>query len=49
MTQDWNPDDHQGKSQKNVETSYRILLACILIGAVIFTWGFIYKLIEIIF
>jgi hypothetical protein len=45
----WDPNDFQGKSEKNYETSYRILFGCIVIGTIILTWGLIYELFEIIF
>jgi|LauGreDrversion4_2_1035121.scaffolds.fasta_scaffold67482_1 hypothetical protein len=47
--EDWDPNEYQGKSRNNVETSYRILLGCIMIGTILLTWGFIYELIKIIF
>ena len=46
---DWDPNEYQGKLRKNVETSYRILLGCIMIGTILLTWGLIYELIKIIF
>ena len=49
MKNNWDPNDHQGKSRKNVETSYRILLGSIIIGTVLGTWILIYKLIKMIF
>jgi len=45
----WDPNDFQGKSEKNYEKSYRILFGCIVIGTIILTWGLIYELLKIIF
>lgn len=49
MKKFWDPNEYQGKSQKNVETTYRILFGTIVIGTVILTWGLIIELLKIIF
>jgi hypothetical protein len=49
MKQDWGPNDFQGKSEKNYQTSYRILAGCIVIGILVLTWGLIIELIKMIF
>ena len=45
----WDPNKFQGKSRLNVETSYRIIAACLIIGILIITWGFFIELIKLIF
>ena len=49
MKQNWDPNDFQGKSEKNYQTSYRILAGCIVIGILVLTWGLIIELIKMIF
>ena len=49
MKQDWDPNDFQGKSEKNYQTSYRILAGCIVVGILVLTWVLIIELIKIIF
>lgn len=49
MKKDWDPNDFQGKSKISVETSYRILAGCIVIGILVVTWGLIISLIKMIF
>lgn len=49
MNKEWNPDDFQGKSERNYETSYRILAGCIIIFTIVLTWGLVYELIKMIF
>jgi hypothetical protein len=49
MKENWNPNDHQGKSRFSLETSYRILFVCIMIASIVCTWGLIIELIKIIF
>jgi len=49
MTRKWDPKDFQGKSEKNYQTSYRILAGCIVIGILVLTWGLIIELIKMIF
>ena len=49
MKKEWNKNHFQGKSKNSVETSYRVIAVCLIIGTIILTWGLVYKLIEIIF
>lgn len=49
MKKRWNPNDFQGKSKISVETSYRIVAACVVIVTLIITWALIIRLIKFIF
>lgn len=49
MRKKWDPNDFQGKSEKNYQTSYRILAGCIIVSTIMLTWGLILNLIKIIF
>lgn len=49
MKKNWDPNDFQGKSEKNYQTSYRILAGCIVVGILVVTWGLIIELIKMIF
>ena len=44
----WDPNDFQGKSEKNYETSYRILAGCVIILTLMLTWSLVYELIKMI-
>ena len=49
MIKEWDPNDFQGKSERNYQTSYRILAGCIVVGILVVTWGLVYELIKMIF
>jgi len=49
MNKELDPNDFQGKSRRQVETSYRILAFCIVAICLVFTWGLVYKIIKMIF
>jgi len=49
MKQKWGPNDFHGKSEKNYETSYRIVAACVVIATLILTWTLVLELIKTIF
>jgi uncharacterized Tic20 family protein len=49
MNKGWDQNDFQGKSEKNYQTSYRILACCIVIGILVVTWGLVISLVKMIF
>ena len=49
MKKEWDPNDFQGKSERNYQTSYRILAGCVIIFTLMLTWGLVYELIKMIF
>ena len=49
MKQKWDPNNFKGKSEKNYETSYRIVAACVVIATLILTWTLVIELIKTIF
>ena len=49
MKKFWNRNDFQGKSEKSIIISYRIIFACIIIVTLVTTWGLVYELLKNIF
>lgn len=49
MKKNWDSNDFQGKSEKNYQTSYRILAGCIIVFCLVLTWSLVYELLKMIF
>jgi hypothetical protein len=49
MKKFWNRNEFQGKSENSLQTSYRIIFACIIIITLVMTWGLVYELLKMIF
>jgi predicted nucleic acid-binding Zn ribbon protein len=49
MEDNWNRNDYQGRSRKNVETNYRILFFSVMALWLVLVWWGVYELINYIF